>query len=417
MAGAIEIASLFATLDLRDNLTSGLQGASNQLSGFEQGMTRAGRSLQGAGMGLTAMTAPILAFGAAGIVAASNFEGVMTQLQIFGDLGPAEMRAVQDAALQMGADTMFSAQDAAGAMLELVKSGMDVETAMLSTRAALDLAAAGEMSVTEASGVVSDAMSIFGLNAEDTTSIIDAFANAALSSRADVRGLSQGMRNVGPVARRYGLSIEQTAAALAVMADNGIEGAESGTALRSMLMNMTRDVPEVQQACDDLGVSFYDTNGAVRDFDTVLDELGTALQDLPAEEQNRIMQTLAGTYGITGLSALLAAGGIDEMLVAMGNSPGASALAQAAMGTFAGKVDALKGSVETLMITALTPFLQTVLTPLAEKATEVVNAISDWVARNPELMAQLMPLIAGGLLLGPVLLAVGTAMTLAAPAV
>src|SRR3990167_7754133 len=417
MATAIEIASLFATLELRDTMTSNLQSAGRQLDAFEQRLGSWGRGLQRAGAGLTALSAPLLGLGAAGIQAASGFEDVMTQLQIFGGLSGAELERVSDLALQLGADTAFSASDAAGGMLELAKAGFTVDEAMTATRAALDLAAVGSMSVTEATGGLSSALSAFGLEATDAAMVADVFAQAAQASRADVMDLFQGMETVGPVARNFGLSIEDTAAVLAVFSNNGIQGAEAGTQLRSMLLNMTRTTDSTQGAWRRLGTSLYDSSGELRDFNTVLVELDDALDQLPVEEQNALMMDLAGSYGITGFSALRASGGIDEMRAAMEEAPAASETAAAAMNTFSGRVDSLKGSVETLMITALTPFMENVLTPLADKAIGVVNAITAWVDANPELVNSLMPVIAGALLLGPALLAVGTFMTLAAPAV
>lgn len=418
MATAIEIASLFATLELRDTMTGALQGAGRQLNTFEQRLGSWGRGLQRAGAGLTALSAPLLGFGAAGIQAASNFEGVMTQLKMFGGLGPAQLQMVSDAALQMGADTMFSAQDAAEAMLEFAKSGLEVEAAMGGARQALDLAAVGSLSVADAAGIMTSALSIFNLDPiDEANQVVDALAQAASASRADVSDLADALVTGGPVAAQYGLSIQDAAAALAVMADNGIMGADAGTQLRSMLLNMNRTTNDVRGAWNRLGTSFYNTDGTVRDFNVVMMELDEALDQLPVEEQNELMQTLAGSYGITGFAALRAAGGIGNMQEAMEATPAASDLASSAMDTFAGRMDSLKGSVEALMITALTPFMENVLTPLADKAIVVVNAITDWVDKNPELASTLVPVIAGALVLGPALLAVGTYMTLAAPAV
>ncbi|HRF98502.1 MAG TPA: phage tail tape measure protein, partial [Aggregatilineales bacterium] len=170
-----------------------------------------------------------------------------------------------------------------------------------------------------------------------------ALAQAANASRADVADLGQALANVGPIASNFGLDVEETSAILGVFANNNIMGAEAGTQLKSMLLNMTRPTEDVQKAYKELGVSLYDSEGNVRDFNTVMLELDAVLDTLPVERQNELMQMLGGSYGIVGLSALRASDGIGEMLAEMATAPEAGALAQGFMDTFAGKVESLRG--------------------------------------------------------------------------
>lgn len=388
-------------------LRRGLDDASGLIEGAGSRLQSAGSTITGLGGQISLLTTPLLGIGAAGIAAASGFENVMTQLATFGGLAGDELAAVEAAALRMGAETMFSASDAAGAMLELVKAGQSVDEAMVSTEAALALAAVGAMSVTEAAGVTAMAMAQFGLDADAAGRITEALAAAASASQADVRDLAQGMGNVGPVAKQFGLSVEETAAVLGVFSNAGIQGAEAGTQLRSMLLNMTRTTEATQGAWARLGTSMYDANGELRDLDTVFDEIGTAMADMPVEEQNAIMSDLFGSYGIVGAQALIAAGGIDAMQAAMADAPPAAFLAAEAMNTFSGRVDSLKGSVETLLIKAMTPFMNDVLSPLVTMLTDVANKAIAWTDANPELTSTLVKVGGALLILGPALVAVG----------
>lgn len=393
-------------------LTSGLNSARNQVTGFGGSLRNVGQAAQRFGTGLTVAMAPVGFAFASGISAASDFESVMVQLQTFGGLTADELTRVSDLALQLGADTMFSASDAATAMLELTKSGMSVETAMQAAGEALQLAAVGGMDMATASTILSSSIAMFNLDPIDEAALVtQALASAASASAADVSDLAQGLTNVGPVAAQFGMSIGETAAALGVFANNGISGAEAGTQLRSMLLNMNRDTADVQGAWNALGVSLYDAEGNARSLDAVIDDLGAALEGMPTEEQNSYLQTLGGSYGIVGLSALIAAGGIDEMQTAMEGAPAAADIAAAQMETFAGKMDSLKGSIETFMITAGTPLIENVLKPLVTEATNVVNRITEWAEANPEL-AQTVGMVVGGLILaGPVIVAAGTVLS------
>lgn len=389
-------------------LTSGLNTAREQVTGFGGGLRNVGQTAQRFGTQLSVAMAPVgLAF-AGGIAAASDFESIMVQLQMFGGLTADELTRVSDLALQLGADTMFSASDAATAMLELAKSGMDVETAMQASGEALQLAAVGGMDMATAANVLSSSIAMFNLDPIDEAAMVtQALASAASASTADVMDLAQGLTNVGPVAAQFGIGINETAAALGVFANNGISGAEAGTQLRSMLLNMNRDTEDVQGAWAALGTSMYDAEGNVRGLDEVIDDLGVALAGMPVEEQNQYLQTLGGSYGIVGLNALIAAGGIDEMLTAMDGAPAAADIAAAQMDTFAGAMDSLKGSIETFMITAGTPLINNVLKPLVTEATNVVNGITEWAEANPEL-AQTIGMVVGGLIIaGPLIAGAG----------
>lgn len=360
-----------------------------------------GDSFSGIGRGLATVTAPLAAFGIAGLAVASTFESSMNEISARTGLVGEDLERVRQYALQMGADTSFSAQQASDAFLQLLSSGSSVEEAIALLPGVLDLAAASAMDLGTTADAVTDIMAQFGLTSavDEAPQVLDALVQAAGASSATVEDLVAGFANVGPVAAMFGLNVEETAATLAVLAENGIKSAEGGTALKSVLLNLTRPTDKVRGALNKLGVSIYDSEGNVRDFNDILYDLDGSLDELPMNEQIELSNTLAGSYGITAFNALRASGGIDEMLDSMEGAAGASDVADARMKGFAGSLEALKGSVETLMINALTPLMENVLTPLFQSLTPVVNKISDWVAENPELVTQIgqIALVAIGL--------------------
>lgn len=405
-------------------LTSGLSRADREIGGFVSGvgakMRSMGSSVTGLGAQFTALTAPLgLALGA-GLNIASEFDSVMAEIGARTGLTADELAKVSDFALQMGADTSFSGQQAADAMLQLLSSGQNVEQAMATLPAILDAAAASGEALGPTADTITDIMAAFGLQAgifEDGTShsamVVEALAKAAGASSASMGDLGQGFANVGGVAKTYGLNVKRTAAVLALLAENGVKGAEGGTALKSMLLNMTRPTEDVQNAWAELGTSFYDSEGNARDLTDVLADIQTGMEDMTVEEQNELMVELGGSYGVVALQALLGATSIEEMEAAMDGAAGAGDVAAARMDTFAGRVDSLMGSVETLAIKALTPFMNEVLKPLAEDLTEVANAVGTWVDENPELANQLVGIAAAALVIGPGLVVAGIGISAA----
>jgi len=392
-------------------IAGGLSGISSSLQSLGDYISSIGDQFTQLGGALSTFSVPILAAGGAGLKAAADFDTLLKQIEIFGNVAPNQLDTVRQFALKMGADTKFSSADAASALLELLKAGQSLDEAMKSLPEVLNLAATGNLSLAQASGIVSSALAIFKLKADDAGRVSNALAQAANATRADVGDLGQGLANVGPIAAQFGLSIEDTSAILGVFANNGIMGAEAGTQLKSMLLNMARPTDKVTGAFAKLGVSLYDSQGNARNFNTVIKELDAALDKLPVEQQNAIMQDLAGSYGIVGLNALRASNGIDNTLQAMANAPSAGKVAATFMETFKGTIESLTGSLETLMISGLTPLMNDVLTPIVGQITQVVNAITDWVQKNPQLTKQITKVLGVVALLGPGLLIVGKVMS------
>jgi TP901 family phage tail tape measure protein len=406
--------------DISD-LRRGLNEAYNQISGFgdrvSRGFSGVGASISRAGGALSIATAPLADFGKAGVDTAATFQSSMAEISARTGIVGADLESVRQLALDLGADTAFSAQQAADGFLQLLSSGQSVEEAMSTIPVILDAAAASGEDLGTTADVVTDIMAAFGLKTEDAAGVVDVLAAAAGASSADMASLGQGFANVGGVAKSFGLSVEDTAATLAVFSENGIKGAEAGTALKSMLLNMTRPTEDVQGAWGELGISMYDAMGNARPLEQVIADLDSVLDTMSTEEQNEYMTTLAGSFGVVGLTALRGSKSIQDMKKAMGEQASASDIAAARMDTFSGRVDSLMGSVETLMITALTPLMENVLTPLIESITGVVNQIAVWANANPQLASTLVAIGGAVTLLGPALVGLGTAMTLAAPAV
>jgi TP901 family phage tail tape measure protein len=409
---ARQIASLYGVLTLKDQgFKQGLTDAKRDLGGVGGQLKNVGGQIAGFGAKLTLATAPVAALGAVGIKTASSFEDAMAQISARTGLVGDDLKQIGDFALQMGADTAFSAQEAADAFLQILTSGASAEEAIAMLPAVLDAAAASGEDLGRTADTITDIMASFGLNTEYAADVVDVLARAAGASSADMGSLGQGFANVGGVAKSFGLSVNDTAAILAIFSENGVKGAEAGTQLKSMLLNMSRPTDVVQGAWAKLGTSLYDAYGNMRPLEEVIGELDTALDALPIEQQNELMMQLAGSYGIVGLTALRGSLSISDMQTRMSESASAAEVADARMNTFSGRMDSLKGSVETLMITALTPLMENVLTPLVEKVTEVINSVALWAAENPEL-ATTIALVSGGLIaLGPVLAGIGFAIT------
>jgi len=414
--GSVDLGSAYGSIHVD---LSNVEREFNQRIGLLEGglgaaFGRIGAGFQRVGSQMTLAFAPITAFVGQGILAFANFDDVLTEIEARTGATADQMARVRDVALEMGQTTAFSAVDASNAMLQLLASGYDLNQTFMALRPVLDLAAAGNLDLGYAADAVTDILSQYNLEADQATVVTNALAKASGASSATVEDLVAAFANAGPVANLFGLSVDETAAALAVFAENGIKGSEAGTQLKSMLNNMVRDTDDVTGMWEELGVSMFDAEGNMRSLDDVIDDLNVAMDGMTDEERIRVIQTLAGSYGQLGLTALLSSGGIDTMLGSMEGAADAATVARARMASFKGIVNQLKSSIQTLSIVVLGPLVEQYLEPLAESVTGLVNKLIEWVIENPKLAGSLGLILAALAVLGPVLYGIGTYLKFAA---
>lgn len=383
-----------------NNASSVIQGVSSTLGTMGQNITRAG-------IGLTAMMAPIGILGAGGLKAAANFEATFTEISARTGVVGDELATLSEMAIDWGANTVFSGQQAADAFLQLLTTGMSVEDAITAMDSVLIGAAASGLDLGTTADRITNIMAGMRLEVDEGTYIIDRLARASGAVGGGMQPLMEAMEASAGTAQTFGIGLDELIPMLAIWSDAGIRGSEAGTQFRSMMIAMTQTTPKTKKAWDELGVSLYKADGTMHDMNYILQSMRMALADKSEEDKARILKQLAGSYGMAGLSALLASGTLNDMNTRIDESASASDIADANMGTFARTVESLMGSVEALMITALTPLMNDVLQPLTQDLIEIVNGVRTWAKENPELTNTIVGVLGGLLVLGPTLILTG----------
>lgn len=369
-------------------------------TGVQAGMTQArgafsglGGMLGAAGLSVTAVGAALVGVGVAAATTAGEFETQMNVLSVAArDSGVAleDLRAV---ALRAGSDTTLvgvSASDVAEAMTGFARAGMSVNTMLGdmsgymsgttrmggALRGAIDLAAASELDLAQAQELVVTTMSTFGLSADQVVGAMNNYVQTADASVASVSDLRDAMASIGPTAAAFGWSLADTNQALAILSTRGITGAEAGTALKSMLVNVMRDTKDVNAALQALNISLYDQAGNMRSLPDIIGQLSTSMAGLTTEQRNQYVQTLAGSYGMKTMNTLLSEGtaGWNDMTTAIANAATMQESAAARTRGFQAATAQLKDSFQTLLITIGTPLIQNVLTPALQGLADVVTS-------------------------------------------
>ena len=310
--------------------------------------------------------------------ATMGFDKAMSEVGATSGATGAELEKLRQAALQAGADTAFSAGEAAQAQAELAKAGVgtaDILGGALT--GALSLAAAGGLDLATAAEIAAQTMTTFGLAGSDVGRIADALAAGANKSAADVSQLSQGLSQAGLVANQYGLTMEETVGTLSLFSQNALNGSDAGTSLKTMLMRLGAPTKEASDLMEQLGIRVYDAQGGLLDFDDIAGSLQTSLSGLTDAQKNAALATLFGSDAIRAANIVVEAGaeGVRHWTEEVSAQGYAADLAAKKLDNLSGDVEAFMGSVETALIRGGSTATGT-LRGITQWATGAVNAFA-----------------------------------------
>jgi len=401
------------TLDI-SNFTSQLNLAQNQAQRLAVESSKSfqiGSALTGMGKVLsTAVTLPLLGIAATSIKVGNEFQAQMSRVQAIAGATGGELDKMKAQAIELGAKTAFSAKEAAQGMENLASAGFQVNEIMDAMPGVLDLAAVSGGDVAASSEAMASSLRAFGLEASQAGHVADVFARAAADTNAETVDMAEAMKYVAPVAHSMGLSLEETAASIGIMADAGIKGSQAGTTLRGALSRIAKPTKAMVKSMDQLGVSFYDANGKMIPLREQIAQLKTATAGLTQEERNRHLVTLYGQNSLSGMLALLDAGPekLDKMTNALINSDGAAReMAETMQDNLASKIEQMGGAFESAAI-VIQQILEPALTKVVGGITKLIEAFL-----NMSPVGQKMVVIFAGMVaaLGPLLLIAGTVIT------
>ena len=314
-------------------------------------------ALVGVGTAAAGVTA---AFGAA-LRLGNEFTNNLNTMQAVSGATAPELSAVGAAARALGNDTSLantSASDAAAAMSELAKGGFSVDQSMQAAKGTLQLAAAAGIDAASAATIQSQALQAFGLNADYAAKSSDVLANAANASSAEITGIAQGLQQSGAVANQFGLTLEDTAATLGMLANAGIQGSDAGTLLKSTLLALTDTSEPAQNAINELGLTVYDAQGKFVGMSSLMGQLDEASKSMTEEQYQAATATLFGSDAmrLAGVAAEQGQAGFDKMRDAMEKQGAAADVAAAKTQGLPGAIAAVQNASEELALSLYDKF-------------------------------------------------------------
>ncbi len=349
--------------------------------GFNEGVSKISKiATTGLGVAvgnaMTKVAGKVGEIGTAAIKVGMTFEAEMSKVSAISGATGDELLSLTDKAKEMGAKTKFSATESAQAMEYMAMAGWKTADMLNGIEGIMNLAAASGENLATTSDIVTDALTAFGLSAQDSTHFADVLAAASSNANTNVSMMGETFKYVAPVAGALGFSVEDCGVAIGLMANSGIKAGQAGTSLRQMLSRLTKPTKEVQTAMNTLGLSLTDSVGNVKSLDTVMSDLRSGFSGLSKAEQTQIATSLAGQEAMSGLLAIVNASDEDfnKLKDSIYNADGAAAEMAATMqDNLAGQITILKSGLEGLGIS----IYESVEVPLKNLASVGVKAISD----------------------------------------
>lgn len=312
-----------------------------------------------------------------------NFEASMSKVKAVSGATGDEVEKLTKKAEEMGSKTKFSATESAEAFNYMAMAGWKTEDMLNGIEGIMNLAAASGSDLATTSDIVTDALTGFGKSAADAGRLADIMAAASSNANTNVEMLGETFKYVTPVAGSLGISMEDTALAVGLMANAGIKSTQAGTALRSILVRLSTDAGATSKSLgalgtltQELGVEFYNTDGTVRNLSDVLVDARKNWSKLSAEQQTNYAKTIAGQEAMAGWLSLMNASESDfnKLSTSINNSTGsAQKMADTMNDNVQGAMTLFKSQIEGIQIQIFKK-----MEPAIRKA---IKAFSDMVSK------------------------------------
>ena len=283
-------------------------------------------------------------------------------------------------------------------MQEIIKKGFDANQTIEAMPAILDAAKASGEDFNTVMNATTNILQQFGLSTQDTERVTNSLTFVANKTAAGFADMGAAMEYVGPVAKNVGMDLEETAAAVGLLSNNGIAGEKAGTALRGALTRLLKPSEQNAEAMEKLGFSAEEFRSGAIKLPDILDRIKKNTEGMTDAQKSALIATAFGTEAQTAMNILVDQGG-DALRNLANETKGATTytkdLANELSKSSKNGVERFKSSLEVLQINIGQKLLP-LLTPVIDK----VNQFIDWLSKAPPAVQSLAVGIGGFLALG-----------------
>ena len=392
--------------------------AMQKIAATGEQLKNVGGNIESTGKKLLPVTATVTALGTASVKTAADFEAAMSKVAAVSGASASEMEALTAKAREMGSKTKFSASEAAEAMNYMAMAGWKTEDMLSGIEGVMNLAAASGEDLATTSDIVTDALTAFGLTAQDSGHFADVLAAASSNANTNVSMMGETFKYCAPIAGSLGFSVEDTAEAIGLMANAGIKSTQAGTSLRTIMTNLSGEVKICGDSIGEVTIATSNADGSMRDLSDILADCRIAFAGLSESEKAAAAESLVGKNAMSGFLALMntGEGDINKLSGAIDNCDGAAQnMADTMNDNLEGQLTILKSALEELAISfgqLLIPALREVVQWL-QGFIGFLNSLPEGVKKTIMVIALVAAALGPVLIIvGKVISAIGTIMTI-----
>jgi len=373
-----------------------------------QSIGKIGKKVASAGRIMTmAVTLPVLAMGASTLKTAADFETSMNRVQNLTSATGSELVQMQNQARDLGATTMFTASQAADAMGFLGMAGFETNEIISAMPATLNLAAASQMELAQTADLVSNVLTGYNTDATKTGMVTDVLVSTFQNANTNLEQLGDAMRYVAPIAASMKIPIRDTATAIGLLGNAGMQGSMAGVQLRGILASLSKPSAEAASALEKLGIprnKILDASGNVTSLRGVIEQLSKA------GATSTDLFTIFGRRMGPGMAALISqgVGEFDKLREKLDDQGSSQRAAEVSMKGLNGQLKALKSAWEDFQLSIADSGILETVTKLVTKFAAFFRRISKV---NPQILK--MGVIFAGIMavVGPLLFIIGNLMS------
>lgn len=379
-------------------------------------MESVGNSIAGAGKKLMPLSLAVGGLGVAAVKTTADFDASMSKVAAVSGATGEEFDKLREKAREMGSKTKFSASEAADAMNYMAMAGWKTEDMLDGIEGIMNLAAASGEDLATTSDIVTDALTAFGLSAKDSGHFADILAAASSNANTNVSMMGETFKYCAPIAGALGFSAEDTAEAIGLMANAGIKSTQAGTALRTIMNNLSKDFTISGKNIGDVTIATTNADGSMRDLRDILADCRVAFDGLSESEKAQAAESLVGKNAMSGFLALMNAAPADiaKLEGAIDSCDGtAEDMAATMQDNLAGQLTILKSQIQELAISigdALMPVIRSIVSKVqafVDRLNSMDEGTRNMIIRIGVFVAALAPFL---VIVGTLISKTGTAI-------
>ena len=377
-----------------------------------------GDNISNVGQKMLPATIAITGLGTAAVKTAADFDSSMSEVAAISGATGKDFDDLRAKAREMGSKTKFSATEAAQAMTYMSMAGWKTKDMLGGIEGIMNLAAASGEDLATTSDIVTDALTAFGLSADDSGHFADILAAASSNANTNVSMMGETFKYCAPIAGALGFSAEDTAEAIGLMGNAGIKSSQAGTALRSIMNNLSKDVKLTGNAFGSMTIKTTNQDGSMKSLNDILKECRKAFSQMSESEKAANAQALVGKNAMSGFLALMnaAPSEIEKLNTAITNCDGkAGDMAETMQNNLEGQITILKSQLQELAISfgdILMPAIRQIVSWI-QGLVDKLNGMDEGTKKTIVTIGLIVAAIGPALIvIGKVISSVGTIMTL-----